>query len=42
MNNSIAWALGLIYVVSEIGLALEKRAKGGPIGLSGTLRTLVL
>jgi protein-S-isoprenylcysteine O-methyltransferase len=27
MNNSIAWGLGLIYVVSEIGLALKKRAK---------------
>src|SRR5579859_581162 len=27
MNNSVAWILGLIYVVSEIGLALKKRAK---------------
>jgi protein-S-isoprenylcysteine O-methyltransferase len=27
MNNSIAWVLALIYVVSETGLALTKRAK---------------
>jgi protein-S-isoprenylcysteine O-methyltransferase Ste14 len=27
MNNSMAWGLGLIYVVSEIGLTLKKRAK---------------
>ena len=27
MNNPMAWALGLIYVVAEIGLTLKKRAK---------------
>jgi len=27
MNNSTAWVLGLIYVLSELGLTLKKRAK---------------
>lgn len=36
MNHSMASALGLIYVVSELGLTPD------PIGLSGTPRTQVL
>jgi len=27
MNDSMAWVLGLIYVLSELGLTLKKRAK---------------
>jgi protein-S-isoprenylcysteine O-methyltransferase Ste14 len=29
MPQSTAWVLGLIYVFSELGLALKKRAKAG-------------
>jgi protein-S-isoprenylcysteine O-methyltransferase Ste14 len=29
VNTSIAWVLGLIYVLSELGLSLKKRAKAG-------------
>ena len=29
MPQSTAWVLGLIYVFSELGLALQKRAKAG-------------
>jgi hypothetical protein len=43
MPQSSASVLGLIYVFSELGLALKKRAKAGETRiLSGTLHTLVL
>ena len=35
MPQSTAWVLGLIYVFSELGLALQKRAKAGELMLGG-------